>query len=235
MKLRNSMLVLAATLGTSALLANPAAAQEVDNIGNAGQFVIGAERITGVYFDKATLEPEGGGESTDSTTSIALLGNGGGDGPSSVPRLGFDYLVTDGFSVGGSFVVFSQSSETEPDGGDSVDTGSMTSIYINPRAGYAYAFDDTFAIWPRAGIAFMTFSGDEGEGGADISGNSLQLTLEGNLVVSPFEHFAFIGGPFLDVGLSGSGEREQGGETADADLKYTSFGLNVGIAGYFGD
>jgi hypothetical protein len=235
MKLRNSMLVLAATLGTSALLANPAAAQGIENIGNQGQFVIGAERITGVFLDKAKTEPEGGGESTDSTTSIALLGNGSGDGPSSVPRLGFDYLVTDGLSVGGSFVVFSQSGETEPDGGDSVDTGGLTSIYLNPRVGYAYAFDDTFAIWPRAGIGFLTFSGDEGENGADISGNSLQLTLEGNVVVSPFEHFAFIGGPFLDLGLSGSVEREDDGESAEADRKYTSFGLAVGIAGYFGD
>jgi hypothetical protein len=235
MKFRNSMLVLAATLGTSALLANPAAAQGIENIGNAGQFVIGAERITGVFFDKVKTEPEGGGEVSDSTTSIALLGNAGGDGPSSVPRLGFDYLVTDGLSVGGSFVVFSQSGETEPDGGDSVDTPSLTSIYFNPRVGYAYAIDDTFGIWPRAGIGFLTFSGDEGEGGADVSGNSFQLTLEGNVVVSPFEHFAFIGGPFLDLGLSGSVEREDDGETAEADRKYTSYGLAIGIAGYFGD
>lgn len=239
MKLRNSMLVLATTLGTSALLANPAAAQEVDNIGNAGQFVIGAERITGVFFDKVKTEPEGGGEYTDSTTSIAVLGNAGADSPSSAARLGFDYLVTDGLSVGGSFVIFSQSSEREPEEGDSTDGPSLTSIYLNPRVGYAYAIDDTFAIWPRAGIAFTSFSGNEaevgGEEGAELSGNSFQLTLEGNVVISPFEHFAIIGGPFLDLGLSGSAESEQNGRTAEADQKYTSFGLALGIAGYFGD
>jgi hypothetical protein len=238
MKLRNSMLVLAATLGTSALLANPAAAQEVENVGNAGQFVIGAERLSGIFLEKTHEEdPDTEGERDTSTTNIAFLGNGGGDSPSTTPRFGFDYLVTDGFSVGLAAFITSESSEVEVSGGDTTDTGSMTTIYLNPRAGYAYAIDDTFAIWPRAGIAFATASGDTGEDDTDISGNSIQLTLEGNVVISPFEHFAIVGGPFLDLGLGGSYEIDSGGgnETQEVDQKYTTFGLAVGIAGYIGN
>ncbi|HEY6556397.1 MAG TPA: hypothetical protein VI072_03960 [Polyangiaceae bacterium] len=236
MKFRNSMLVLAATLGTSALLANPAAAQEIENIGNQGQFVIGAERITGLFFDKIKVTPDGADDDqTTSVTRIALLGSDGSGSPSSIPRLGFDYLVTDGLSVGGSLFVLRGSAEFD-NGQDSTDQGSQTAIYINPRVGYAYAFDDTFAIWPRGGIAFTSFSGDNGDvNDSETSGNSLQLTVEGNLVISPFEHFAFLVGPFLDLGLSGSSETESDGATAEEDQKFTSYGITAGIAGYFGE
>jgi hypothetical protein len=108
-------------------------------------------------------------------------------------------------------------------------------FYLNPRVGYAYAFDDTFAIWPRAGIGWASGSSESGDGETEGSLSSLQLTIEGNLVVSPFEHFAIVGGPFLDLGLSGSVESESGGESEELDQKFTSFGLSVGIAGYFGE
>ncbi|HMJ15164.1 MAG TPA: hypothetical protein VK524_27305 [Polyangiaceae bacterium] len=218
------------------MLANPVAAQEVENIGNQGQFVIGAERITGLFFDKTHLEnPDTDAESDTSTTRIGLLGSDGGDSPSGTPRLGFDYLVTDGLSVGGALWLTTESTETEISGGDSTDDGSLTTFYINPRVGYAYAIDDTFAIWPRAGVAFATASGDTGDGEVDISANSLQLTLEGNVVISPMEHFAIIGGPFLDLGLSGSRELDAGSatETQEIDMKFTTFGIAAGIAGYF--
>jgi opacity protein-like surface antigen len=233
MKLRNSMLVLAATLGTSALLANPAAAQGIENIGNQGQFVIGAERLTGLFFDKIHQE-EGDAEQDYSYTTISLLGNNGEapeGSPSNTPRLGFDYLVTDGLSVGGSLFYITRSGEADGDLADG-DLASSNLFYFNPRVGYAYAFDDTFAIWPRAGIGWASGKVESGAGDTELSASSLQLTIEGNLVVSPFEHFAIVGGPFIDFGLSGSVEDEDGDEF---DQKFTSFGLTVGIAGYFGE
>src|SRR5262245_20224281 len=106
MKFVNASLMFVTALGTAALFATPAAAQQVENIVNQGQFVIGAERIAAFTLDKITLSPDEGDDTKISQTNIALLGNPTGatyPSPSSVPRFGFDYLVTDGLSIGASF------------------------------------------------------------------------------------------------------------------------------------
>lgn len=69
----------------------------VDNIGNAGQFTIAIERITGLFFDRTGHE----NASTDKVTHFAFLGNFGAS-LSTTPRAGFDYFVIDGLSLGGT-------------------------------------------------------------------------------------------------------------------------------------
>jgi hypothetical protein len=226
MKLVKASLVVATAIGTTVLAANPALAQEADTLGSQGTFVIGAERLMGLQFHKET-------EAKLSVTSIALLGNAAQPTPSSIPRLGFDYLVTDGLTIGGALMFLSSSSKV-----DDVDQGSNSFFYVNPRIGYAYSVDDTFAIWPRVGFAYGRSSeeielNDPATPNPETTISTTQLTLEGNLAISPVEHFAFIGGPFLDLGLGGTGKTEQGSESFEGDIKYTSYGLNIGVAGYF--
>src|SRR5687767_3875534 len=102
---------LVATLATTAAWAQGA---KVDNIGNAGGIVVGAERLAGVYVVKATSEDEetqtvGGTQVTvkteaeTTTTTIALLGNDP-QHPTQVPRLSLDYFPVSDFNLGASFI-----------------------------------------------------------------------------------------------------------------------------------
>ena len=51
--------------------------------------------------------------------------------------------------------------------------------------------------------------------------------------ISPMEHFAILVGPYVDFGLSGEVEQDNGTTSQKADQKTTSYGLTVGMLGYF--
>ncbi len=209
----------------------------IDNIGNQGQFVVGAERLTALSFDSLTTSlPAPIGDETQKSTGIALLGNSvsaGGITPSSLPRLGFDYFVIDGLSVGTSLVYAHMSLKAEA-GGQSQDQGSQDVFLFAPRVGYALQFGDTFSFWPRAGITYTNAStstpASAGQSSSSTSTHFLDLTVEPLFGLSPVSHFVILGGPYLDLGLSGSSKA--GGSSQSVDQKATSFGLTFGIAGY---
>jgi hypothetical protein len=200
----------------------------VDNVGNEGQFVISADRVMGVFVTRTSAEDLG----TDKNTTIALLGNAGGGGllpvASTLPRLALDYFVIDGLSVGGSLMYMRTSGEFEPEEGDSQDNATFSTVLVHPRVGYSYIIDETFAIWPRAGITWSQTK-IEDEDGDETTLSSFAVSADVPLVISPFEHFAFLVGPFLDLGVSGNYETP----TREIDTKQTAFGLAVGIAGYY--
>jgi hypothetical protein len=232
----------------------------IDNIGNAGQIVIGAERLAGVFVDQADVETTNTAfgttitaEVSASTTTVSVFGNSPG-GPTSVPRLALDFFVIQGLSLGGSFIYLTRSGDVESttdDGSQSVtsedELATQSLFVLAPRIGYAVAFDETFAFWPRVGISYsadVTEDEDEvddGLGGTIIVTDTTtlkatQLTLEALLVVSPFEGFALAGGPFYDVGLGGSFEREidaPGAVNIEGDYRATAFGFTVGMLAYF--
>lgn len=200
----------------------------IDNIGNQGQFTIAVERVTGIFFDR----PKTGDADAAKVTHLALLGNGGLT-PSDMPRAGFDYFVIDGLSVGGSISYMS----------DAVKDGPTQKLFLfNPRVGYAYAFDDTFSIWPRAGFTYAhessSVSGKDAAGNpvsSTQSTNLTQLNVEAMLGISPIKHVAFLVGPYLDYGLGGSMSQPDPvtGNDSSVDQKLTSFGLSAAILAYF--
>jgi hypothetical protein len=243
--------------------APPLWAADIDNIGNAGQIVIGAERLTGVFVDhvetKATVTQGGAtatSEATVDTTTVALFGTNATTALD-VPRLALDFFVTKGLSIGGSFIYITRSGESEltlsatgvPSQSEKQDVGPDSVFVIAPRIGYAYAFDETIAIWPRVGFSYASQVSEDKTDTTDANGNPItitdtttfkhtNLTLEALLVVSPFSHFALAGGPFYDVGLGGSVEFETDDPSApatlpDADYKASAFGFTVGILAYF--
>jgi hypothetical protein len=226
---------------------------DVDNVGVDQQIVFGVDRAMGIFFDRITLEPEGS-TTTNSTTSVALFGNASGDvgglGPSmtTIPRLALDYFVTEGVSLGASFMYIVQSGEeeTEPESGSSNtrDLPTQSVLVIHPRIGYSFIIDETFAIWPRAGITWGRAASESTltnpTTGASVTSESsrtaLDLSLDIPVVISPMEHFAILIGPYVDLGVSGTAETPSltnPGETTDVDSKQTSFGLATGVAGYF--
>lgn len=215
----------------------------IDNIGEAQQLVFGVDRVMGISFDRATVERGSGASSVESTyksTNIFLLGTTSMQGifvPSTnIPRLALDYFPTDGFSIGGSvfFMSSSMSRDLDPDPGNSSgDVGTFTTWGIHPRVGYAYPFDETFSIWPRAGITYFKITLEDEDGNEDSIGG-LDLTGELMLGISPMSHFAILLGPFADIGLSGTDESNpKGGPSSEDDATFTSFGLAVSIVGYY--
>jgi opacity protein-like surface antigen len=217
-----------------------------DNIGGTdAQFVFGVERVTGVFWNRLQLEDDNVTE-TSTGTDIALFGNGVLPNPHTMPRLGLDYFVIEGFSLGGSLVYWRTSGETENEtaaASNTSDDPTISQFLIHPRVGYSFVIDETFAVWPRAGITYgnvkieNTQPNPTGTGTVDTteSTSTLALSLDVPVVISPIENFAILIGPFVDFGVSGTQTRESdpGGSAPDRDAKLTSIGLSMGIAGYY--
>ena len=213
-----------------------------DRFGSAGQFAISADRLTGVSHTSIKTEL-GEVTSTQSMTTITLFTNTLGDRTSaySAPRLGGDYFVIDGLSLGAAIgIIHSTSSFEQEQDGTSVETDgpSRTGFLIYPRVGYALMFQDNFGFWPRGGLTYASASstteaanGDEGK----VSQSAFALSLEALFLFSPVPHVAFTGGPTLDLGLSGSYEDDDPGpgDSEEYDIKATDIGLQFGITAFF--
>ncbi|MCC6898813.1 MAG: hypothetical protein IT377_07545, partial [Polyangiaceae bacterium] len=150
-----------------------------------------------------------------------------------------DFFVVESVSIGGSLMYFTSSSEVETDACSSYCPHTITFV-ISPRVGYAMAFDETFSLWPRAGITYLssktetTTTGATGSSTSTSTFSGMALTVEAMVGISPIENFAILAGPYVDYGLSGTVKDEPAsGSSTETDAKVTSYGLTVGILGYY--
>ncbi len=223
----------------------PSSSGTVDNIGNEGQLVFGVDRVMGLSIDSLKTSTPAGDVTLKSTTislfglpnSAPPSGSAGFTAPSLMfPRLALDYFVVDGVSIGGNLVYAHSSGSIDTPAGSN-DTGSTDVFGIAPRVGYAYQFDETFSIWPRAGITYAssTTTTKSATGGPDqeTKWHGIDMNLEVLVGISPFEHFAILLGPYVDFPLSGTATVPAGTTTADYDAKLTSFGLTTSVVGYY--
>lgn len=193
-----------ATLATTlCLLSAPAAAQQPGFADN-GRIVIGAERLTGLFFEhvdivQTTTIPDGMGGTVTSedeikarTTTFAFLGTSTGPptaevttagGTSTVPRLAIDVFVASGFSVGGAITyVHAEGTLETTDDGDSEgeeDQPVFNGLMFAPRVGYAIPLSPKFAIWPRAGLTHTVYwASEEDDDGPETveTSQTLQFT-----------------------------------------------------------
>jgi hypothetical protein len=196
------------------------------------------------------------------TTTVVLLGSGPVVGPATIPRLAVDFFVIDGLSIGGSLLYWNNSAEDEDTGTTTAGPGggpnplnrdrteTDTSLFgFAPRVGYAYMFSPTFGIWPRLGFSYVNTKTeskneviDAGDGSVDVTDTETKqslfsLTLEGLLVISPFEHVAFGVGPFFEWGFSGDTETDISNPPAlvqvEGDVTTTSFGITSALIAWF--
>ena len=243
---------LAAAAALSSVTA-PALAQGKD-FATQGTFAFGVERAFGVYIGTRKLETEcppapGPGsceELNHDYTRFSLLVSGPGDDdfgfsgapiPYMSPRVGFDYFVIDGLSLGGSIGFWSYSEERDIQDKTDGSIGGQedfdhTGFLFSPRVGYAIMFGDVVGIWPRGGLTFWTDTRDDNRDNvAETDSNEFALTLEFHLVLVPVEHVGITIGPVLDFGFAG--EMDVPGPFPDPDLHTTNFGIFVaGVFGY---
>ncbi len=227
-------------LGVVAVLSvTPAArAQDgADRFGLQGQFAVSAERLFGVTQATATEKDPNGDETTSDYTRISLLSTQFSFYSSvyTTPRIGLDYFVMDGLSLGAALGVFTVSASRESTGNPSRDLPTLDGILLAPRIGYAYMFSDVVGIWPRGGITYVGYGSSDPVDNDEASVHLTALTLEAPLVVSPIPHAGFLFSPFVDVGVGGSAETKDGqtGATTSQDVKQTEYGLEAGMFLYF--
>jgi len=246
---------IALLVAAGALLA-AGAAQAQERFGQQGHMAFSADRLFGIYGYSATTSYNGNGgeyEDSQSGTHVNLLwGNSSvaefGINPHMMPRLSFDYFVIDGLSIGGSIGYATMGGEQKPEKrppgvglGESEDLPDTNLFAFAPRVGYAYMFTDIIGIWPRGGVTYARLHSEAQQGGAkyEVSSSAFSLDLEAMLVIVPKEHFAFVVGPVLDLGLTGSSKTKSTPPPNnvpndwDQDVKLHTYGLAAGILGYF--
>jgi hypothetical protein len=228
----------------------------LDNIGRRGMFVFGMERVTGLFIDRQRLkytnfETGVDHEETYKVTSFGLLGVNSAS-PAAVPRFALDYTILQGLTAGATAMLSTRGVSVErtavEDDAPELALAPATTpsdgltLFGGVRAGYAYAFDRTFAVWPRVGLSYAASSSSQElrDGFGDLVGDyetkahffNANIELLG--AVSPVEHIVLLGGPYLDLGLGGGYWLYRNDELIDRrDANLLSFGFLVHAAGYY--
>jgi len=226
----------------------------VENIGRTGQFIFGMERVTGIFFDQQAITYKDPATRADQTftfksTSFGLLGLDSAS-PSALPRFALDYVVYQGFTVGGSLVLSTRGMSVsgggqgaQPPAPPPTANNDGLTLFGGARIGYAYAFDSTFGIWPRVGLSYASSSARSelrdpstglSLGTFEYKANFGNANLEVLLAVSPVEHIVLTAGPYLDLGLTGGYSVLRDSTEIDRrDAHLTSFGVLINAAGYY--
>ncbi len=149
-----------------------------------------------------------------------------GDGSIDLFRLApsFDWVATKGLTIG-AWLVYEHLSSTGSDSAD--DYG------IIPRVGYIADLGPNVFLWPRFGIGYLHGLPDfvNIPISSSLSVNRIQLDIDLAILYSPAPHFFFGGGPLFRTDLSSSAD--SGGGISVNTGKFTTFGLNVLLGGYF--
>ena len=229
--------------------------------GNAGQFIVSADRLMGLNVWSTKTEqtspplPVAASNKLSGTAFNLLWGGdtgvGSGNAPIySIPRLGFDYLVIPGLTVGGSLGYLHRGGSNESTVNNvstTVDTPTGNGLLFVPRVGYIFDFTPLLSVWARGGFTYYWMKSDStnpmgnGTRTRKDSFDGLALSLDPQLVITPVPHFGITVGPMLDLPLAGSEKVETtttspaGSTTVTTEnsLKITNWGLTAGILGYF--
>jgi hypothetical protein len=213
-------------------------------IATAGTLVISAERLFGLSFNNVTTSTDNGDVST-SRTDFGLLW-GSTTNVYMIPRVGVDYLVIDGLTVGGGLGFFVSSNDAGTVNGiTSVDTSGPTStrFLVAPRVGWAHGIAGRVGVWLRGGLTYYYGSissarmGRNGDTTVSYRSTGLGLNLEPALMVALTDHFAFSAGPVFDLPLTGSRSQEVSTPVMTRTTSYyesvRNLGLVVNLVGYF--
>jgi len=249
MKGRISSLAVAMSVSFAA----PAAlAQQGTTFATAGTLAVGAERLFGFTHTTIKVEDDTPPPTRTNTTSLntfSVLGKTPFStipisSPYTTPRVGIDYFIIDGLSLGGSLTYIGQSGEEEQEvpgqPTENADIDSASGFLISPRVGYGIMFTPIIGLWPRGGITYFTVNVDNRNGQgvktSETTLNGLALSVEVPLILSPIDHVAFTVGPSLDFPLSGKVENDPvdpADPTTENKLKFTDIGINAGMLVWF--
>lgn len=219
MRVNGTLAGLATMLALTAV-ASPGFAQE---FGSKGDVVFSAERVFGFQSTHVEEDPEGPADEYDNDWTYFGIGWRGtyisDFSPYDVPRFGFDFLVIDGLSIGGS-VGFAS---IKGDDGPFVDNDGSAFLLVG-RVGYVHMFNEVIGIWPRGGLNYHSFNVDD-----SFDENGFGLNLECMFPIVPRDYWGFLVGPTVDLDVGGGRDYEPGGES---DRTYRTIGIQAGLFGW---
>jgi len=180
-----------------------------------------------------------------SGTDLSFLGSGGvSSNPFGVPRIAFDGMFANGFTLGGSLSYLVTSGKRESkSGGTTLSTEDPTTslFLLAPRIGVMLPASSMVSVWLRAGITrvsasteLLRFDAQTGEtlGGKVTATTTLvDLSLDPQLVICPVPHVGITLGVALDIGVSG--DVAMSGSSTTRDVKTSSYGVTGGLAAIF--
>ncbi len=232
-----------ATLSAIALVALASSeARAQSALPSQGSFAFSAERLFGYYSYKGTAsqpdtqDTQNGNQFSFLWASNRTAGDVAATNVDAVPRLGFDFFVTDGLTLGTAVGYYSAAGTYKHEQvGQPRDTGDLpdiSALAFAPRAGYLFRLGSHAAVWPRIGLTYVTET-EKRPGNNDSTVNLLQTDFEALLVLAPMSHFAIEIGPVLDVPASGSIDTTTNGVgQPGTDLSWLTFGITAGLATY---
>jgi hypothetical protein len=124
--------------------------------------------------------------------------------PWDTPRVGFDYFIIDGLSLGAHLGI----------GFYALDGNSAGWVSFLPRVGYAFSLSQTIDFWPRVGLGII--AGDPFYAPNDTG----VLTLEGMFLANIKPWFAIEFGPAIDVPFAAGYQDVTMGANAGIVLKF---------------
>jgi hypothetical protein len=246
----------------------PTPAETEKTFGRRGSFAISAERLAMLGAWKTRLKAaDGNSQDTYSGTDIALLGMaaGGYAAPNpdfillrmpSVPRIAFDYFVTDHISVGGFLGYFARSASAShqeksgtSSGGSSgsggvtpsMDGPSSTIAFIGARGSFFLPLgaEAKYGFWFRGGLSYVSSSSKLTVSAAGISASTttslseVMVNADALFLLPLTSGFAITGGPFFDGSLTGSMKVEAPSvPSVSNDAGELAYGVTFGLTGY---
>jgi len=225
-----------------------------------GHLIVSADRLFGVWAWSDSSSTDIDRSHTDdasSGTAVSVLWANGG-AAYEIPRLALDGLIGP-VTFGGSFGYLSSSgsgkSTTSTAGSMGMareisrDLPKYSAFALAPRVGAVVAFGERLALWVRGGVTYFhsqtVFTIQDTSTPTTTSftrtntANFTALTLDPELVILAAPHFGFMVGAVADIGLGGSSSSEESSSPSGTppvltwNEKLSSFGMSVGILGFF--
>ena len=203
--------------------------------GSAPSVSMALERVGGVSYSSVS-----GDKSSDGSGSLFALGIGSVNvNPYTAPRLGIDYILPIGLTLGGGLGFGHFSLSAKGSDGKSQGLGSLSLYTLTPRVGYRVALSDRFDLVPRAGVTLAGGSVSSNDGRDSSGVFALALSAEGAGVLRLTSSFNLLAGVGIDQTVaataSSSTTTSSGGtRSASSDIKGSLFSaqLWLGMGGY---
>jgi hypothetical protein len=191
-------------------------------------FSLAIERVGGLAYAKAS--------SNDDSVSVFTIGVGVGTvNPYALPRVGVDYVLKSGLTLGAALGVARWSASATSNSASS-DVGSITLYTLTPRIGYRLALTPHIDFTPRLGGQIVGGSVSNGAGSADASVFSFGIGADAPFAFRITDSFHILAGPAIDVTLTASASASNGGSgsssSSDIDASFWSLQGWLGMGGY---
>jgi hypothetical protein len=187
---------------------------QAQSLGGRQDVVLGVERVFGLY--SARIVRERGNDDIVTRSSSVGLAFQEPVMPLAVPRVAFDYFITQQLSLGGSLGFYSQDPGEDP-GILNDDSGGFL---FAPRVGYAIPFNTEWGVWFRGGLTYFSWEADN-----DDSVSLMALTGEATFYFMPAPSVGFTGGPLMDLGFAG--DEQFGVNEGDFDARLLGIGFGM--------